>query len=305
MDPSIIGQTAAIITAALWTLNSILFTTAGKKIGAISVNAYRIIAAVIFLVITHIILFGSIIPNVSYNQWIWIGLSGIIGLGVGDFGLFASFVIIGPRRSLLIMSLSPLFASIFAFLILNETLTDLTIIGMTITIIGVIIVILEKEEKSDEEKLTRNQKIWGVSLALIGAIGQGTGAVFAKRGIYLDTDFIINPLSATLIRMIIAAIFIWICVLVAGKLPELKRALKNVKGMKSTVAGAFLGPFIGVTFSMIAVTFTEVGVAQTLMSLMPVMIIPIVFVLYKQKTSFRGIFGAIIAIIGVGILFLI
>ena len=134
MDLSLIGQTAAILTSALWTLNSILFKKAGKKIGAISVNAYRIIAAVIFLIITHIILFGTIIPSVTYDQWMWIGLSGIIGLGIGDFGLFASFVIIGPRRSLLIMSLSPLFASIFAYLILSETLTELTLIGMIVAI---------------------------------------------------------------------------------------------------------------------------------------------------------------------------
>lgn len=302
---SIIGEIAAILTSALWTLNSILFTTAGKKIGSISVNAYRIIAAVIFLLITHIILFGNIIPNATNEQWIWIGLSGVIGLGIGDFGLFASFVIIGPRRSLLVMSLSPIFAAILAYIILNEILSDLAIIGMIITIFGVIIVIIEKEENSYEEILSKKQKIWGVFLALIGAIGQGTGAVFAKKGIYIDPNLILNPLSATLIRMIIAAIFIWCCVLLAGRLPELKKGVKDKKGMRSTIAGAFLGPFIGVTFSMVAVTYAEVGVAQTLMSLMPVMIIPIVFILYKQKTSIRAIIGAFIAILGVSILFLI
>ncbi len=305
MDLSIIGQLAAILTSALWTLNSLLFTTAGKKIGAISVNAYRIIAAVVFLCITHIIIFGNIIPYATYDQWLWIGASGIIGLGIGDFGLFAAFVIIGPRRSLLTMSLSPLFAAIFAYLILNETLTELAIIGMIITIMGILIVIIEKEAKSDEEKLSKKQKIWGICLALIGAIGQGTGAVFAKKGIYIDTNIILNPLSATLIRMVIAAIFIWACVLIAGKLPELQKAIKDKDGIKSTIAGAFLGPFIGVTFSMMAVTFTEVGVAQTLMSLMPVMIIPIIYIIYKQKTSIRGIIGALIAISGVAILFLI
>jgi drug/metabolite transporter (DMT)-like permease len=305
MDLSIIGQIAAILTSVFWTLNSLLFTTAGKKIGSISVNSYRIIAAVIFLSLTHIIIFGQILPYATSDQWFWIGLSGIIGLGIGDFGLFASFVIIGPRRSLLIMSLSPLFAAVLAFLILNETLTELAILGMIITIVGIIIVIIEKEEKSYEEIISKKQKIWGVFLAFIGAIGQGTGAVLAKKGIYFDINNIVNPLSATLIRMIIAAIFIWICVIIAGKIPELKKAIKDKKGIKLTIAGAFLGPFIGVTFSMIAVTFTEVGVAQTLMSLMPVMIIPIIYVLYKQKTNIRGIIGSFISILGVAILFLI
>ena len=305
MELSIIGQIAAILTSAFWTLNSLLFTTAGKKIGSISVNAFRIIAALLFLFITHLILFGNIIPMATYDQWFWIGLSGIIGLGIGDFGLFAAFVIIGPRRSLLIMSLSPLFAATLAYYTLNETLINLSILGMIITIIGVIIVLIEKEYKTYEEKIFKKQKIWGIILALIGAIGQGTGAVFAKKGIYVDTNIIVNPLSATLIRMIIAAIFIWICVIIGGKIPDLKKAIQNKQGIKSTIAGAFLGPFIGVTLSMVAVTFTEIGVAQTLMSLMPVIIIPLIFLIYKQKTSIVGIFGAFIAIVGVAILFLI
>jgi len=305
MDLYLLGQIAAIMTSSLWTINSLLFASAGKKIGSISVNAYRIIMAVIFLSVTHILLFGSILPSASNGQWFWIGLSGIVGLGIGDFGLFAAFVIIGPRRSVLIMSLSPVFAAIIAFLLLNETLSQFAILGMIITLIGIVIVILEKEEKTYEERLSKKVKTWGIFLAFIGAMGQGIGVVFAKKGMLFESNSTVNPLSATLIRMILAALFIWISVILAGKLPELKKAIKNRKGIKYTTAGAFIGPFLGVTFSMIAVTFTEIGIAQTLMSLMPVMIIPILWIIYKQKTSIRGIGGACIAIVGVAILFLI
>jgi drug/metabolite transporter (DMT)-like permease len=56
---------------------------------------------------------------------------------------------------------------------------------------------------------------------------------------------------------------------------------------------------------MVAVTYAETGVAQTLMSLMPVLIIPAVWILYRQRTSWRGILGAVIAVFGVSILFLV
>jgi len=203
------------------------------------------------------------------------------------------------------MALSPVFAAIIAFVLLNETLSQFAIIGVIITLCGIVIVILEKEGKSYEERLPKKVKTWGIFLAFIGAIGQGTGVVFAKKGMLFESSSVINPLSATLIRMILAAVFIWISVILAGKLPELKKAIKSRKGMKYTTAGAFIGPFLGVTCSMIAVTFTEIGVAQTLMSLIPVMIIPILWIVYKQKTSLRGIGGACIAIAGVAILFLI
>jgi drug/metabolite transporter (DMT)-like permease len=79
---------------------------------------------------------------------------------------------------------------------------------------------------------------------------------------------------------------------------------QDKKGITRTIGGAVTGPFLGVWLSMVAVTYTVAGVAATLMSLMPVMIIPVVWILYKQKTSWRGILGAGIAVIGVAILFL-
>ena len=305
MDPNLIGETAAIVTACLWTINSILFASAGKKIGSLSVNAYRILIAVCLLGITHIIFLGSLLPTASSEQWFWIGLSGIVGLGIGDFGLFAAFVIIGPRRSVLIMSLSPIFAALGAYLMLGEILSPLIITGIAVTLIGVIVVILEKEENSDEKPISKKLKTWGVFLAFIGAICQGIGLVFAKKGMWLDPSVMMNPLSVTFVRMIMGALFIWTSVIVMRRLPEVRKALKSKKGMGHTAAGAFIGPFIGVTLSMIAVAYTQAGIAQTLMSLMPVFIIPAIWVLYKQKTSWRGVLGAIVAVIGVVILLLV
>jgi drug/metabolite transporter (DMT)-like permease len=305
MDLNLLGQTAALITSCLWTFNSIFFTEAGRRIGSISVNAYRIILAVGFLCVAHTALLGNLLPAASNEQWFWIGVSGIIGLGIGDFGLFAAFVIIGPRRSVLMMALSPIFASIAAFLMLGETISLLGIVGMSITLTGVIWVILEREQRTIEKPIPRKLEMWGVFLALIGAMGQGTGLAFAKRGIYYEIGMILNPLSATLIRMLFGAFFVWISILIAGRIGELRRALGNKEGIKYTAAGAFTGPFMGVTFSMVAVAYTQTGIAQTLMSLMPVFIIPVVWILYRQRTSVRGMLGAVIAVIGVAILFLI
>lgn len=304
MDLNLIGETAAIFTSGLWTFNSMLFASAGKRIGSFSVNAYRIIIAIGLLGVAHVMFLGSLLPAASNEQWFWMGMSGIVGLGIGDFGLFAALVIIGPRRSVLMMTLSPIFASIVAYLMLDETVSQPSLAGIAITLTGVATVILEKKEHSEEEPISVKLKSWGLFLALMGAVGQGIGLVFAKKGMYLNPNVIMNPLSAAFIRMMIGALFVWMCVPIAGKLPELRKALKNWEAIKEIAAGAFIGPFIGMTLSMVAVAFTEAGVAQTLMSLMPIMIIPVVWVLHKQRTSWRGIVGAIVAIIGVAILFL-
>ena len=305
LDLSLLGETAAVSTSCLWTISSVIFTSAGRKIGPLSLNAYRTLVAVGFLVVAHAILFRAILPMASNAQWFWMGSSGVVGLGIGDSALFAAYVTIGPRRSLLVFASAPIFASIGAYLMLGEIIPTLAIVGIALTLVGIIIVLLEREQHSGEIRLSKKLESYGVFFALIGAVGQGVGLVLAKKGIDLYPEMSLDPLSATLMRMILGAISLWAVLLAVGRLPELRRAFYDSKGMTQTVAAAFLGPFLGVTLSMVAVTYAEAGIAQTLMSLMPVLIIPVVWVLYKQKTSRRGVLGAVIAIIGVSILFIV
>ena len=253
MDMYLVGATAAVITSLLWTVNAILFTSAGKRIGAISVNAWRILFAVILLWLTQALIFGKAFPDATGEQWFWIGLSGIIGLGIGDFGLFASFIIIGTRRSVLMMSLSAIFASIAAFFLFDEVLKIVALVGIAVTLTGVIMVLLEDETKSDERKLTKKEKTWGISLALVGAIGQGLGLAFLKKGMLLYPDVTDIPgvvelaIASTLIRMILGALFVWAAIVISGKLPEIKMALKKKKAMKFVIAVALIGPIVSVT----------------------------------------------------------
>jgi drug/metabolite transporter (DMT)-like permease len=295
MPSHLIGETAAVGTSILWTFGSILFASASRRIGALSVNAYRIVVAAILLGATHLIVLGTIVPSANDSQWFYMALSGIIGLALGDFGYFGALALIGPRRGVLLMSLAPVFSALSAYFVLGEILGLWAIIGIAITLSGVCVVILEREEDSGEVPLSKKQKMSGVLLGLGGSLGQGIGLVISKYGMIAvadDPSMPLNPLSATLIRMIVAAIFIWIAIVITGRLSKVLNSSKDKKGISRTIGGAVTGPFLGVWLSMVAVTYTVAGVAATLMSLMPVMIIPVVWILYKQKTSWRGILGA-------------
>jgi drug/metabolite transporter (DMT)-like permease len=273
--------------------------------GSLNVNAYRTVMATGFLIAAHVILLRTILPMASNVQWFWMGASGVVGLGIGDSALFAAYVTIGPRRSLLVYASAPIFAALSAYLMLGEIMPTLAIVGIAVTLAGIVIVVLEREERSGEIALSRKAKSYGVFFALIGAVGQGVGLALAKKGIDSNPQILLDPLSAALMRMILGALSLWLVMLSAGKLPGLRWAINSSQGMSETVAAAFIGPFLGVTLSMVAVTYAETGVAQTLMSLMPVLIIPAMWILYRQRTSWRGILGAVIAVFGVSILFLV
>lgn len=303
LDSNLIGYTAAVITSFLWSLNSIFFEQAAKKIGAFSVNTYRVFLAALLFVITHTILFGFPLPVASNGQWLLLGLSGIVGLGVGDFGLFAALAILGARRLAVMMTLSPIFASLGAYLMLGETISPLAAFGIAVTLMGVFLAALERSARPQREQASGRLEASGMLFALVGAACQGIGIVLSKMGIYYDPDVLLNPLSAALMRMLAGVAFVWACALVFGRTLEVWRALNDKEGIRFTALGAFIGPFVGMTLSMVAVAYAQAGVAQTLMSLGPIIIIPLVWGFYGQKTGWRGILGAVVAVIGVAILF--
>lgn len=298
------GESAGVLTSCLWTGSSLLFTSAGKRIGAFSVNAYRTTMAILLLVCAHIVFLGVVLPVANGAQWFWLGLSGVVGLGIGDFGLFAAYVTIGPRRSVLLQASSPIFALIGAYAMFGETISLLSLVGIAITLTGIVVVLLESGVTLEEKLGANRRKRWGLFFGLISAMGQGFGVVLSKKGMYAGVSTAMNPVSAALIRMLWAGVFVWACVILAGKLPEAQKAAANRDGIKYTAAGAVVGPFLGMTLSMIAVADAQAGVAQTLMSLMPVFIIPLIWIIYGEKTNTRGILGAIVAVIGVAVLFL-
>jgi drug/metabolite transporter (DMT)-like permease len=304
LDSGLVGESAAILTSCLWTGSSLLFTLAGKKIGALSVNVYRTTIAIVLLVCAHAVLLGAVLPLASSAQWLWMGLSGIVGLGIGDLGLFAAYVTIGPKRTVLVQASSPIFASVGAFLALGETFSLLALLGVAVTLTGIVVVLLERDRAPEEKLVSAKRKNRGLVFALISAMGQGFGVVLSKKGMYVGVSEAMNPVSAALIRMLLAGWFVWTCALLAGRLPELHDAARDKGGIKYAAAGAVVGPFAGMTLSMVAIANAEAGVAQTLMSLMPVFIIPVVWITYREKTSWRGMLGAVVAVIGVAILFL-
>jgi drug/metabolite transporter (DMT)-like permease len=306
MSSHLIGESAALATAALWTSCSILFAAAGKRIGPLSVNAYRIVMATILLGVTHLLVFRTLVPPAGESQWLYMGISGVVGLALGDFGYFGALVFMGPRRGVLLMAMAPIFSVISGYFILGEVLGPWNLLGIIITLSGVTWVILEKEMHTNEPPLPTRRKAYGILCGLGGATGQGLGLVISKYGMLVaggEGSGPLNTLSATLIRMIVASVFVWMLVTLSGRLPRVLKARHDGRAIRQTFAGAVTGPFAGVWLSMVAVTYAMAGVAATLMSLMPVLVIPVLWFLYRQKTSLRGIAGAAIAVIGVAILF--
>lgn len=293
-----IGELSALFTALLWSCSSIVFAEASNRIGSQQLNINRLIVAFVLLFLTTLITgFGS---EISKNQIFYLSISGVIGLVFGDGFLFKAFQIIGARKSMLLMSLVPAITSIFGFIFLNEKLDFISIIGILTTMSGILLVLLAKKDK--EESGVKKFISFGVLCGILGAIGQAGGLVFAKLAFQLGE---INSFTATFIRITSSIIiFLPFLVIMSKYKNPIKLYRKDTKALLFTIAGSIIGPYLGITFSLIAIKYADVGIASTLMSTVPIMMLPIVRFIYKEKLTYKSIVGAIIAFIGVAILLL-
>ena len=228
MESHLTGETAALCTSVLWTTCSILFASAGKRIGALSVNALRLIAALSLLGTAHFILFGSVIPEATVSQWKYLSLSGFIGLGLGDFGYLGALILIGPRKGLLLTSTAPIFSTFSAYFILGESPGIWALVGITVTLLGVFAVIVEREGEIGG-MIPREKELVGIVAGLGGSLCQGVGLVISKYGMITVSTTALNPLSATLIRVLIATLFIWAVFLIV-KRPSKARTPTDMAG---------------------------------------------------------------------------
>jgi drug/metabolite transporter (DMT)-like permease len=292
------GELAALATAVFWTATALSFEAATRRIGSFTVNILRLLFALVFLTLFNYFIRGQALPlDASSHAWLWLTVSGLIGFVFGDYFLFASYPIIGSRIAMLVMTLVPPMTALIGWLALGEVMSGLHVFGMFLTVSGIAMAIFYRPV--NQKKIRFSYPVKGIFFAFLGTVGQAVGLVLSKYGMQSY-----NAFAASQIRVIAGIAGFSILILALGKTGLVKNGLKDRKGMRNTVMGSFFGPFLGVSFSLLAVKYTETGIASTIMSIVPILIIPPSLVLFRQKFSWLEILGAFISVGGVVLMFL-
>ncbi len=299
------GELAALATSFCWSFTSVQFTLAGRRVGSQIVNRVRLVLAVLFLTILHLLMQGQLWPLQAESfRCGWLALSGVVGLVLGDSALFQAFLIIGPRRSMLMMTLAPVLSTIMAWLWLGETLRWQEVAAILITVAGIAWVVSERKNKNGNGAVTADggkPYLLGILLGLGAALGQSLGLVIAIPA--LADDF--STLSATLMRMLAAMLAIWLITFLRGEAKKTVEAVRDRRALGFLIGGAFTGPTLGVWMSLTAVQLAPVGIASTLMALPPILLIPLSRGVFKEEISRRALVGTVIALTGAALIFLI
>jgi drug/metabolite transporter (DMT)-like permease len=291
------GHLAALGTASCWVGSSLAFEAAGRRIGSLPLNLLRLMIAAVFLGIVGFFSRGLFLPlDATPHAWLWLSISGLVGFTFGDLCLFRAFVLIGPRLSMLLLSLAPLFTALIGWAVLGETLGARDLAGMGLTVAGVGWAVFDRQPASLPQ---RELPLWGVLLGVGGALGQAGGLVLSKLGMggY-------DPFAATQVRVLAGLGGYTVLMTILGAWPRVRAALRHRAGLGFTTVGAFFGPFLGVSLSLISVQLIPAGVAASLMATTPVLIIPVAVLARREHVGIGGVLGALLAVAGVVLLFL-
>lgn len=308
-----LGEIISLVVAVSWTVTALFADKASHRLGSMSANVLRLTMAILFLGVLLWVTVGHPYPVYASGQaWWWLALSALVGYVFGDWCLFNCYLSIGARFGQLFMTLAPPMAAIAGWAILGETLSWKSILAMAVTLSGIAISILSRGE-GHRVHLTLPFK--GVLLGLGAGLGQGVGLVLSKVGLQYYSEAIpadapklmadMLPFASTMIRAVVGALgFLGLMALQRG-LPRLRTAVRDRVGMRYALIMTLFGPVLGVSLSLMAVQYTNAGIASTLMALTPVFILfPYAFI-YKQRIKFREIVGVVVSMTGVALFFLL
>jgi drug/metabolite transporter (DMT)-like permease len=290
-----LGQLAALGAASCWALSALAFEAAGKRIGSFAVNVLRLVMATFILAGLCWALRGMPLPtDASPHAWLWLGISGLVGFTFGDLCQFRAFVVLGPRLTTLVMGLAPPLTALIGWLLLGEVLGRQQLLGMSLILGGIAWAILGPAAGGDGAR----PHVAGILLAAGGALGQAGGLVLSKIGMGAY-----DPFAATQVRILAGLGGYLVLTTLLRWWPRVRVATAHPSGLGYTALGSFFGPSLGVGLSLIAVRHTLAGVAASIMATTPLLIIPLVILLRREKVGTHGFGGALLVVTGVALLF--
>lgn len=296
------GEMAALTAAGFWAVATFMFAAAGEKLSAIQLNIAKGVLASILLGLCAVIL-GKIPAEIFTMQSFYLGLSGILGITIGDTAFFGALTRIGPRRALLIESLTPPLTGLIALVAIQEELTWSAWAGVFITVMGVTSVVLERSQPGETHVAADVFKV-GLILAIIASICQATGVVIAH---IVLVDHEMEPLWAAFIRLAAALTGL----LIAGSFMPNRGTKELVQNIQARAFGrklwvmvfwaTIMGTFFGLWLQQISLKYTSAAIAQTLLSTSPLFALAIARI-RGEKLSPRAFLGTMVALGGIFLL---
>ncbi|HUS40862.1 MAG TPA: DMT family transporter [Pirellulales bacterium] len=290
-----VGELAALTTAVLWAISAVIYRQLGARVQPFNLNLYKGVISVGFYIVT-LAAVGQLTLDIDRYAVVTLLIGGVIGIGIGDTAFFAALNRIGERRTVLMSdTLSPAFATLLALIALRELLSAQAFVGIVVTVGGVAWVVAERKTVNHVDRRGLRS---GVLFGLLASSCQAIGIVIS-RAVLTQTD--VTVLQSASLRLMGGLVIplAWIAVQGQSYLPATVRSRR----LWAVIVGTTLmSTYLGIMLQQLALKHTEAGIVQTLIATAALFVLPLV-ALRGERIGPRAVAGAIVAVIGIAILF--
>ncbi len=289
----LLGGAFALGAGASFAAASILFANLGKqKLSPLGINLGKGVVALLCLCVTMAF---TGFESTNLAGWLLLGASGIVGISVGDTTFFITLNRLGPRRTLLLMTLVPVLVAVSSMILLGERLSLRGWLGAALCVFGVTWTMWERLPRGAD----RGSWQAGINYGLVTVACFAAAVILTKAGLEPGG---VRPLDATFIRLLTGTVGLAVYGAATRDLGQWMSPLRSMRLLVILAAAAVVGTYLGIWSSILALYYTTATVATILGSTEPIFVLPLAHLFMRERVSPRSIIGAVVAVAGVALL---
>ena len=289
----------ALGAAACWALGSLFSVSPARHLGAFAFTRWRM--SLVALMLWTVALLSGSWRTLALDAWPMMGLSGLIGIFVGDTALFAAMNRLGPRRTGVLFAMHAVFSAGLGFWLLGERMNAQAAWGGALTVAGVMTAILLGKHKEEDHawEANRGHVGAGVALGLLAGLCQALGALIAKPLMGSEVD----PVAASAVR-VTAGMVAHFALLWLGISAARAQQRPNFQVVSQTALSGFIGMGVGMSLILLALKYGDVGMVAILSSVSPVVVLPLLWWRLGRAPAQGAWLGAAVTVLGTGLILL-
>jgi drug/metabolite transporter (DMT)-like permease len=290
LDHQLIFGLVALASAASWALGTVLWRRIGEEISPFSMNLGKGIIGSVYLAAAFLVIR---LEPMSLHDFLYLGISGLLGITLGDTFFFLSLMHLGPSLSSLMGTLIPVSVAFSAVIFLGERPSIAAWVGIFLTVGGVAWVVKERQPRQG----LVTSKSRGVVLRLLSVLFMTAGIICAKIGVRS-----VPTVQATLIRMLwgVAGLLCWGSL--TGQLRGWVSPLRVPHVLRRVSLIVVVVVFGGFWLSLLSLKYLDASLAGALGSTAPLFILPLAAIILGEKISMKAGLATALAVGGVGLM---
>jgi drug/metabolite transporter (DMT)-like permease len=295
----LIADVEAFGAALTWSNRTIISDSPARQLGAFAFTRTRM--TIVFFMLAIVSAFYGGWETIRTEDILILGISGFVGISLGDTALFSGLSRLGPRRNSILFATNAPISAILAYFFLDEILNFGALVGCSLIMVGVILSIIfgKRRDQIHQWEEVHGPLVVGVGLGLMAGLCQAVGAIIAKPALEAGAD----PVAVSAIRVGVGALCLILTKLTTGERLKAKGKIDLVLFFQIALSG-FFGMGIGMSLLLFALARESIGVVMTLSSMTPVLVLPILWYMTRERPAFMALIGAILSIVGTGFIFM-